>query len=78
MGSMQVSRVSFVGVRTTAFDATVGLFRDVLGMEPAFANPGWVGFRLPSGSAADDGWCFFWAPDGNVYVLQQDGLGGRG
>ena len=46
---MQVRRVSFVGVRTTAFDATVGLFRDVLGMEPAFTNPGWAGFRLPSG-----------------------------
>jgi catechol 2,3-dioxygenase-like lactoylglutathione lyase family enzyme len=137
---MKVRRVSFVGVRTAAFDATVGLFRDVLGMEPAFAHPGWAGFRLPSGErdlveifgradidtrvvppgfehgvlialavddvatareelaaagveligdlvwatditgdAADDGWgwCFFRGPDGHVYVLQQDGLGGR-
>lgn len=46
---MKVLRVSFVGVRTTAFEATEALFRDVLGMEPAFANPGWAGFRLPSG-----------------------------
>jgi hypothetical protein len=32
------------------------------------------------GNAADAGWgwCFFRAPDGNVYVLQQDGLGGLG
>ena len=134
---MNVLRVSFVGTRTTDFDATMGLFRDVLGMEPAFAHPGWAGFQLPSGErdllevfgrpdmdrrvvpsefergvlialAVDDvtaareelaaagieligdlvwatdltgnaaeegwGWCFFRAPDGNVYVLQQDGL----
>jgi catechol 2,3-dioxygenase-like lactoylglutathione lyase family enzyme len=136
---MKVLRVSFVGTRTTDFDATVDLFRDVLGMELAFANPGWAGFQLPSGerdlleifgqpeidtrvvpsefqhgvlialavddvaaareelevagieligdlvwatdvtgNAADDGWgwCFFRGPDGNVYVLQQDGLTG--
>ena len=134
---MNVLRVSFVGTRTTDFDATMGLFRDVLGMEPAFAHPGWAGFQLPSGErdllevfgrpdmdrrvvpsefesgvlialAVDDvaaareelaaagieligdlvwatdltgnaaeegwGWCFFRAPDGNVYVLQQDGF----
>ena len=134
---MRVLRVSFVGTRTTDFDATVGMFRDVLGMEPAFDNPGWAGFRLPSGErdlleifgrpdidnrvvpsefeqgvlialAVDDvvtamgelaaagieligdlvwatdltgnaadagwGWCFFRGADGNVYVLQQDGL----
>jgi catechol 2,3-dioxygenase-like lactoylglutathione lyase family enzyme len=138
---MRVLRVSFVGTRTTDFDATVSLFRDVLGMESAFANPGWAGFRLPSGErdlleifgrpdidnrvvppefeqgvlialAVDDivtakeelaaagieligdlvwatdltgstadagwGWCFFRGPDGNVYVLQQDGLAGDG
>ncbi len=134
---MKVLRVSFVGTRTSDFDATIRLFRDVLGMEPAFANPGWAGFELPSGErdllevfgrpdvdervapaefesgvlialAVDDvvaareelaaagveligdlvwasemtgdssdegwGWCFFRGPDGNVYVLQQDGL----
>jgi catechol 2,3-dioxygenase-like lactoylglutathione lyase family enzyme len=134
---MRVLRVSFVGTRTRDFDATVGLFRDVLGLEPAFTHPGWAGFRLPSGErdlievfgqsgvdtrvvpaefergvlialavddvgkarqelaaagiellgdlvwaseltgdAADEGWgwCFFRGPDGNVYVLQQDGM----
>jgi hypothetical protein len=30
-----------------------------------------------TGDPADHGWgwCFFRAPDGNVYVLQQDGVG---
>lgn len=46
---MKVLRVSFVGTRTTNFDATVELFRDVLGMEQAFGNPAWAGFVLPSG-----------------------------
>jgi catechol 2,3-dioxygenase-like lactoylglutathione lyase family enzyme len=134
---MKVLRVSFVGTRTDSFDATLSLFRDVLGMAPAFAHPGWAGFHLPSGErdllevfgrpdidtrvvpsefeggvlialAVDDvvrarqelaaadveligdlvwaseltgnsadegwGWFFFRGPDGNVYVLQQDGL----
>jgi catechol 2,3-dioxygenase-like lactoylglutathione lyase family enzyme len=133
---VDVRRVSFVGTRTTSFDATVAFFHDVLGMERAFDNPGWAGFALPSGErdllevfggfdvdprvvppefehgvliafAVDDvaaardelaaagveligdvvwaadvtgeaadsgwGWCFFRAPDGNIYVLQQDG-----
>lgn len=95
-GPMKVLRVSFVGIRSRHFGATVGMFRDVLGMEVAFENPGWAGFSLPSGdrdlleligelvwasdisgSPADEGWgwCFFRAPDGNVYVLQQDGAG---
>lgn len=136
-GVMRVLRVSFVGTRTNDFDATVGFFREVLGLETAFAHSGWVGYHLPSGDrdllevfgrpyvdrrvvpeefesgvlialAVDDvvkareelaaadieligdmvwaneltgnpadegwGWCFFRAPDGNVYVLQQDGL----
>ena len=134
---MKVLRVSFVGTRTTDFEATIGMFRDVLGLEQAFVNPGWAGFHVPSGErdllevfgrpdvdhrvvpeefrsgvlvafAVDDvatargelaaagieligdlvwatdltgdaanrgwGWCFFRGPDGNVYVLQQDGL----
>lgn len=133
---MKVLRVSFVGIRSENFDATVAMFRDVMGMDLAFENPEWAGFRLPSGDrdlleilgsadidervapaefergvlvafAVDDvvsareelaaagieligevvwandlfdspededwGWCFFRAPDGNVYVLQQDG-----
>ena len=46
---MKVTRVSFVGTRTSLFDSTVSLFRDVLGLEPAFADQGWAGFHLPSG-----------------------------
>ena len=42
---MKVLRVFFVGTRTDSFDATLSLFRDVLGMEPAFAHPGWAGSR---------------------------------
>ena len=133
---MKVTRVSFVGTRTTQFDSTVSLFRDVLGLEPAFANQGWAGFHLPSGprdllevfgpamtdervapatfdsgvmiafavedvvsakeelaaagveilgdivwgteltgdpADADWGWFFFRAPDGAVFVIQQQG-----
>ncbi len=132
---MRVLRVSFVATRTEAFDETRALFGDVLGMETAFENPGWVGFKLPSGerdllevfddamtdervapvafergvliaflvedileareelaaagvelvgevvwgheltgNAADEGWgwFFFRAPDGTIYVIQQD------
>lgn len=123
---MKVRRVSFVGTRTAAFDATVEFFQDVLGLPPVFAHPGWAGFSLggrdlvevfedarrhepffPSvehagcmvafavddlaaareelaaagaeligelfwaDEAAGSGWCFFRAPDGNVYALQQ-------
>jgi catechol 2,3-dioxygenase-like lactoylglutathione lyase family enzyme len=46
---VKVTRVSFVGTRTSQFDATVSLFRDVLGLQPAFANTDWAGFHLPSG-----------------------------
>jgi catechol 2,3-dioxygenase-like lactoylglutathione lyase family enzyme len=135
---VNVTRVSFVGTRTEDFEATVALFREVLGLEQAFSTPGWSGFHLPSGErdllevfgrsdidrrvvpeefgnrvlvafAVDDvvsareelsaagveligdlvwatdvtgnaldqgwGWCFFRAPDGNIYIIQQDGLG---
>jgi catechol 2,3-dioxygenase-like lactoylglutathione lyase family enzyme len=128
--------VSFVGTRTSQFDSTVSLFRDVLGLQSAFANEGWAGFHLPSGPrdllevfgpgmsdervapanfesgvliafAVDDvvsareelaaadveilgdivwgteltgdpadtdwGWFFFRAPDGTVFVIQQQG-----
>jgi catechol 2,3-dioxygenase-like lactoylglutathione lyase family enzyme len=138
---MKVLRVSFVGTRTSQFDATRDLFRDVLGLEPAFMNPGWAGFSLPSGPrdlvevfgadmtneavapaqfqqgtlvafAVEDvvsartelasagveligdtiwaqeltgdpqdagwGWFFFRAPDGTVFVIQQDGAAHRG
>jgi len=135
---MKVLRVSFVGIRSGSFEPTVDMFRHVLGMDVAFENPGWTGFKLPSGDrdllevfgpgevderllpaefqhgvlvafAVDDvinaraelamagieligdlvwaaevtasavdqgwGWCYFRGPDGNVYVLQQDGQG---
>ena len=134
---MKVLRVSFVGTRTLQFEATQAMFRDLLGLEVSFSNPGWAGFSLPSGPrdlvevfgpemtdervapaeftngvliafAVDDivnaraelaaaevellgdivwarelvggdesnrwGWFFLRAPDGNVYVIQQDGL----
>ena len=134
---MKVLRVSFVGTRTLQFEATQAMFRDLLGLEVSFSNPGWAGFSLPSGPrdlvevfgpemtdervapaeftdglliafAVDDivsaraelaaaevellgdivwarelvggdesnrwGWFFFRAPDGSVYVIQQDGL----
>jgi catechol 2,3-dioxygenase-like lactoylglutathione lyase family enzyme len=131
---MRIRRISFLGVRTEHVDEMTAFVRDVLGLTPAFANPGWTGFRLGSGArdlfeiygpsfrderlfpsasggpvaafdvddlvvaraeleAADSeiigdivwaaevsgnpeqagwGWLFFRAPDGNVYVLQQD------
>jgi len=134
---VKVLRVSFVGTRTQQFEATQAMFRDLLGLEVSFSNPGWAGFSLPSGPrdlvevfgpemtdervapaeftngvliafAVDDivnaraelaaaevellgdivwarelvggdesnrwGWFFLRAPDGNVYVIQQDGL----
>jgi catechol 2,3-dioxygenase-like lactoylglutathione lyase family enzyme len=46
---MKVLRVCFVGTRTSDFEATTGMFRDVLGMKQAFVNPGWAGFHLASG-----------------------------
>lgn len=134
---MKVLRVSFVGTRSQQFEATLAMFRDVLGLDVAFSNPDWAGFTLPSGprdlveifgpgmtdervapaafetgvliafavedilgareelaaakaelvgdivwardiTGADQsnhwGWFFFRAPDGNIYVIQQDGL----
>lgn len=138
---MEVLRVSFVGFRTEEFEATHSLFRDVLGLQSAFTNPGWAGFSLPSGPrdlievfgpqmtneevapsefrggtmvafAVEDlvsaraelvsagveligdtvwadeltgdpqdagwGWFFFRAPDGTVFVIQQDSAAHRG
>ncbi len=49
VGVVKVLRVSFVGTRTGDVDASVAFFRDVLGLEPAFAYPHWAGFHLPSG-----------------------------
>jgi len=137
--SMNVKRICFLGTRTGNFDATVSLFRDVLGLHGVHSEAGWSIFQLPSGRgdfvevfgpehanervfpaevsegtvvafAVDDivgarrelvaadveligelvwadelfddpsmegfGWFFFRGPDGNVYVMQQDGRPG--
>jgi catechol 2,3-dioxygenase-like lactoylglutathione lyase family enzyme len=46
---MNVQRVCFVGTRTTNFDATSTLFRDVLGLHNVHTEAGWSIFQLPSG-----------------------------
>ncbi len=133
---MRIRRISFLGVRTSNFEAMSSFVRDVLGLPASHAEPDWAIFPLESGKrdyfeiygpdhaderlmtavsdgpiaafAVDDllearadlaaagtelignviwaadafddpayagfGWFFFRAPDGNVYVLQQDGL----
>jgi hypothetical protein len=35
-----IHSVRFLGIRTAAFDAMVGLYRDALGLEPALERPG--------------------------------------
>ena len=46
---MKVQRICFLGTRTGSFEATAALFRDVLGLHNAHAEPGWSIFQLPSG-----------------------------
>src|SRR3954454_1149269 len=46
---MNVTRICFLGTRTGNFDATVSLFRDVLGLEGVHSEAGWSIFQLPSG-----------------------------
>ena len=46
---MNVKRICFLGTRTGNFDATVSLFRDVLGLEGVHSEADWSIFRLPSG-----------------------------
>ena len=46
---MNVQRICFLGTRTGNFDATAAMFRDVLGLRDAHAEPGWAVFQLPSG-----------------------------
>src|SRR6478752_8999688 len=48
-----IQRLGFLGVRTAsqaAFDATVALYRDVLGAEPFVEEPSGVWFRASDGS----------------------------
>ena len=54
-----VRSIGFLGVRTAAFDRTVALYRDVLGLEAIHAAPGAAWFRATDGTqvhvyAADD------------------------
>jgi catechol 2,3-dioxygenase-like lactoylglutathione lyase family enzyme len=46
---VKVLGVTFVGTRTTNFEATTAFFRDVLGLETAFSNPNWSVFKFASG-----------------------------
>jgi catechol 2,3-dioxygenase-like lactoylglutathione lyase family enzyme len=45
-----VSSLGFLGVRTDAFDDTVALYRDVLGLEPILERPGATWFRAQDGA----------------------------
>lgn len=45
-----VQSLGFLGVRTDAFDATVALYRDVLGLEAILARPGAAWFRTANGT----------------------------
>ncbi len=47
--SMNVKRICFLGTRTGNFDATVSLFRDVLGLQGVHSEAAWSIFQLPSG-----------------------------
>src|SRR6476659_7543000 len=52
-GPSMLQRLGFLGVRTAsleAFDATVALYRDVLGVEPFFEAPAAVWFRCADGA----------------------------
>ena len=46
---MNVKRICFLGTRTGNFDATVSLFRDVLGLQGVHSEADWSTFQLPSG-----------------------------
>jgi catechol 2,3-dioxygenase-like lactoylglutathione lyase family enzyme len=47
---MSAQRIGFVGVRTDAFDATVAIFRDVLGLVPEREAADVAGFRPADGA----------------------------
>ena len=60
-----VQSLGFLGVRTDAFDETVALYRDALGMTPIHSGPGAAWFRAGDGSQvhvygpAEDDHAFF-------------------
>jgi catechol 2,3-dioxygenase-like lactoylglutathione lyase family enzyme len=47
---MSVQGIGFVGLRTGDFEATVRLFRDVIGLFPARETTDLAGFRLADGT----------------------------
>lgn len=46
---MRIKRVSFLGVRTSEFEAMTAFVRDVLGLQPGHTDEGWAVFQLESG-----------------------------
>ena len=46
-----VRSLGFLGVRTDAFEETVALYRDVLGLTPVLERPGAAWFRTGDGAA---------------------------
>jgi catechol 2,3-dioxygenase-like lactoylglutathione lyase family enzyme len=46
-----IRSLRFLGVRTAAFDATVALYRDVLGLPPLLERPGAAWFRAADGAS---------------------------
>jgi catechol 2,3-dioxygenase-like lactoylglutathione lyase family enzyme len=48
---MEVRSIRWIGVGTDAYDATVALFGDILGMERRFAEPDTVEFQTAEGDA---------------------------
>src|SRR4029453_17403933 len=52
-GPLMIQRLGFLGMRTdsrSAFEATVALYREALGVEPFLAEPDAVWFRARDGS----------------------------
>ena len=50
---MRLSRLSWVGTRTTDYDATVGFFRDVLGLAVIEDSGGFTALAVPDGSTVE-------------------------
>ena len=46
-----IRSIRFLGVRTAAFEATVGLYRDAFGLAPLHEGPGAAWFRAADGSS---------------------------
>jgi predicted enzyme related to lactoylglutathione lyase len=47
---MQITGISWLGTRTSDYDAMVNFTRDVLGLTPTEVAPGLTAFALPDGS----------------------------